>query len=580
MSGEMATPGRRLALRDAAMAGLVASGAGLGLVLGAADLLQVPGFLGALADGFTRYVPLPLLRSILAVFGPDAKGLLFVAVACGVVAGGTVLGVVLEATGAVRSPLWADERLLGGVVALLLLVGGAIGPIFLVGSLVAVALTLLAGVAGRRSVVLATLAWLLCEIVVFPLFGEGIFGEALAVNPTALHGPLAAGCLAYAAFYVGTVETGITSSQRPRGESAGLRIARRQFLARAVRIVGLVALASSGFSLVLQVLANAAANRPLVASGALDPYGPTPAVTPLGRFYVVSIDLVAPSLDASNWRLAVGGLVRNPRAYTLAELHALPRVEGYRTLECISSVLTIPDDLISNQWWAGVRLGTVLSAAQADPRAAWVIWASADGYTESLPLADALDPRTWLAYEMGSRGTPLPIEHGYPLRALIAGRYGMKQPKWLTAITLADHDVPGYWEQRGWDEQALVRTYSRIDFPAQFATVPAASPFTVYGVAFAGARGISKVEASPDAGHTWLAADLEPITADGPVGALTWRPWRARLTIRAEGPTTLLCRAVDGNGRLQDSALSAPLPGGATGYCAVPVTALRGTPSF
>ncbi|MDA8202457.1 MAG: hypothetical protein M0Z49_06825 [Chloroflexi bacterium] len=144
----------------------------------------------------------------------------------------------------------------------------------------------------------------------------------------------------------------------------------------------------------------------------------------------------------------------------------------------------------------------------------------------------------------------------------------------------SDHDVPWYWEQRGWDEQALVRTYSRIDFPAQFATVPAASPFTVYGVAFGGARGISKVEASPDAGHTWLVAELEPIAPDGPVGALTWRPWRARLTVRIESATTLLCWAADGEGRLQDPAPSAPLSGGATGHCAEPVTALRGMPSF
>ncbi len=580
MADEMLTPGRRLVLRDAAIAGLVASGAGLGLVLGAADLLQVPGFIGALADGTTRYVPLPLLRAILAVFGPDAKGLLFLAVACGVGAGGVILGVFLEATGAARSPFWADERLLGGVVALLLLVGGAIGPIFLVGSLVAVVLALLAGAAGRRSVVLATLTWLLCEIVIFPMFGEGIFGEALAVNPTALHGPLAAGCLVYAAFYVGTLETGRSASPRPGTEGAGLRMARRQLLARVLRFVGLGALASSGLSLVLQALANAAANRPPAGSGALGPYGPTPAVTPLRHFYVVSIDLVAPKLDTSSWRLSIGGLVRNPHAYALDELHALPRVEGYRTLECISSVLTVPDDLISNQWWAGVRLGTVLSVAQPAPGAAWVIWTSADGYTESLPLADALDPRTWLAYEMGTRGTPLSVEHGYPLRALIPGRYGMKQPKWLTGVTLADHDIPGYWEQRGWDEQALVRTYSRIDFPRQFATVPAFSPFTVYGVAFAGVRGISKVEISPDAGHTWLVAELEPITPGGPVGALTWRPWRAQLTVQVEGAATLVCRAVDGDGRVQDPAQSPPLPRGATGYCAVPVTALRGAARF
>src|SRR5438034_5486859 len=127
---------------------------------------------------------------------------------------------------------------------------------------------------------------------------------------------------------------------------------------------------------------------------------------------------------------------------------------------------------------------------------------------------------------MGPPGTPLKPEHGAPLRVIIAGRYGMKQPKWLTAIQLSDHDEDGYWEQRGWDRTAAVRVYSRIDLPTDGDSLPAGRPFGIFGIANSGDRGISRVEVSTDDGQTWKDAEIERSDSDPAITDVTWVRWR------------------------------------------------------
>jgi hypothetical protein len=201
-----------------------------------------------------------------------------------------------------------------------------------------------------------------------------------------------------------------------------------------------------------------------------------------------------------------------------------------------------------------------------------VLLRSADGYTESMPLEVARDEDTWLVSEMGSPGTPLPRDHGFPLRVLIAGRYGMKQPKYLTGIELASEDDPGYWEQRGWDETASIRTYSRIDAPVEGEDVPVGQGFGVYGIAAAGDRGVARVEVSVDDGATWTDAELEPL-GEGTSG-ITWRRWRATVSVPAAGRAVLVARATDGAGGVQDAEVRPPLPSGATGLHRVAVSAI------
>jgi len=300
-------------------------------------------------------------------------------------------------------------------------------------------------------------------------------------------------------------------------------------------------------------------------------FGPTAAQTPVPEFYQVNKNLLPTIVEEADWSLQVDGLVDRPRAYTLAELKALPVQEGYRTLECISFDIVGGDDLIGNQHWRGVRVSELLDEVGVQPAASWVLWEAADGYTESLPLAIARDDQTWIAWEMG--GAPLTQEHGFPARVLIAGRFGMKQPKWVSRLQLADHDQDGYWEQRGWDREAVVLTMSRIDHPRPGDSVPVGAPFTVYGIANSGDRGIARVELSPDDGATWLQAELEDASAP-PLGPQTWVRWRVDVTRTSAGPARLVVRATDGEGMLQEQRETPPLPSGATGWHAIRVVAV------
>src|SRR5262249_21619072 len=146
-----------------------------------------------------------------------------------------------------------------------------------------------------------------------------------------------------------------------------------------------------------------------------------------------------------------------------------------------------------------------------------VVFVTVSGYADSISVGEAMDPSTLVI--VGLNGRPLPVEHGYPARVLAVGTYGMKNPKWLTQIQVVSPPYPGFWEHRGWSKEATVRTNSRIDVPT--AGTRTSEIKTVAGIAFAGDRGISKVEVSFDSGASWHAAALK--TALSPY---TWRLWR------------------------------------------------------
>jgi len=521
--------------RDVFLAGLLAGAAALLLLLAGRTVSGTPGFLEAVADGVVGYVPLEVFEALLGLLGPYAKGLAFAGVALGTALAGGLAGVALRR---------ALPRSRPGGAGLL----GHIPDVLLV----------------------AAVAWLLAEVVVLPLAGAGLFGAARRVDPAALHVPLLWAALAFGAFFVGIL-TGTAAAPAEAGETAtpsspGRLLARRTLLGRAFTLAGLGALVLSSGSVVLEVLS--AARKPpgggATGGDTTTGFGPTPALTPPDDFYVVGKNVLPVAVDAASWRLRLDGLVEHPQAWTLDELRAKPRHEAFRTLECISYQVVPGDDLIGNQRFAGVRLADLLDEAGVRPGARFLHFESADGYTESLPLEVGRHADTWVADEMGPPGTPLTADHGFPARLLIAGRFGMKQPKWLARITLAADDLRGYWEQRGWDEQAIVRTMSRIDTPGPGAGVVAGAPLPVYGIANSGDRGIARVEVSADDGATWTDAELEPLAA--PLGPLTWVRWRASVTVPASGPALLVARATDGRGETQDGTPRSPLPSGATGW--------------
>jgi hypothetical protein len=212
-----------------------------------------------------------------------------------------------------------------------------------------------------------------------------------------------------------------------------------------------------------------------------------------------------------------------------------------------------------------VPLRTLLERAGLKAEAHKVVLRAYDGYSTAIPLRRCWRTQTFLAYEMN--GHPLPERHGFPLRAVIPGYYGMKQPKWLTDIQIVAHDYQGYWEERGWADEALVKTWSRIDVPTHRSQIPAHGAL-IGGIAFAGDRGISKVEYSSDGGATWLEAGLKPA-----LSPYAWTLWMGMLVLPAEGAYLLAVRATDGEGNVQDGRVSEPLPDGVSGYHKVRVIA-------
>ena len=276
-------------------------------------------------------------------------------------------------------------------------------------------------------------------------------------------------------------------------------------------------------------------------------------ITPVGDFYVVSKNIGGdPVVDASSWRLNLPG-----RSLTYDELLALPSHELELTLECISN--EIGGTLISNGSWKGPRVSDVLALTSAPSNASWMLMESADGYTESFQLRD-LTPDHLLATHLN--GSPLTSMHGFPARFIFPGRYGMKQPKWVTRIGFSASDKPGYWENNGWDERAIVKTMSRIDRPSDGAALAAGS-IQFGGIAFAGSRRISGVELSWDGGRSWQPANLQ-----AEFSPYAWRFWQLSTNIAA-GHYTVKVRARDGEGTLQPSQSAPTLPNGADGYHAI-----------
>jgi DMSO/TMAO reductase YedYZ molybdopterin-dependent catalytic subunit len=166
-------------------------------------------------------------------------------------------------------------------------------------------------------------------------------------------------------------------------------------------------------------------------------------------FYVTSYG-GTPNVDANHWRLKIHGLVHQPLTLTYAELTRMPSIRRTLTLECIGNP---PDgNAIGNAEWTGLELRPLLDRIGIKPNAVYAAMRGADGYYTGVPVAELIRPENWLVYRMN--GEPLPHEHGFPLRIFIPGKYGMKQPKWLTEIELVDTPFTGYWEARGWSNEA------------------------------------------------------------------------------------------------------------------------------
>jgi DMSO/TMAO reductase YedYZ molybdopterin-dependent catalytic subunit len=295
---------------------------------------------------------------------------------------------------------------------------------------------------------------------------------------------------------------------------------------------------------------------PAPATASLDVEGISPLITPNGGFFRIDTAFRLPRIDPDTHVVRTTGLVDQPYALSYDQLLEMADTEADVTLTCVSN--EVGGELIGNARWQGIPLERVLDRAGVQARATQVVGRAVDGWTAGFPL-QVLDGRPALI-AVGMNGEPLPVEHGFPVRLVIAGLYGyVSDTKWLAEIELTTFDAyDAYWVRRGWAREGPIETQSRIDVPRHRASL-AAGPVAVAGVAWAGERGIDRVEVSVD-DRAWEQAELADELA-----STTWRQWRLRWDAEP-GEHTLRVRATDGTGQTQTDRVSPPAPDGATGH--------------
>jgi DMSO/TMAO reductase YedYZ molybdopterin-dependent catalytic subunit len=316
-------------------------------------------------------------------------------------------------------------------------------------------------------------------------------------------------------------------------------------------------------SAVTQAIASLRLPRPAVTAAPLPPGtdldipGLTPFVTPNPAFYLVDIELVLPQVAPTNWSLRIHGMVEREIEISFAELIRRPLIEAWVTLCCVSNPVGGP--YIGNAKWLGASLGDLIREARPLAGADQILSTSVDGYTCGTPVQAVLDgPHALLA--VGMNDQPLPVAHGFPARMVVPGLYGyVSATKWVTDIKLTTFSSEiSYWAQRGWSQQATIKTESRIDVPTGTKAIKAGRT-QIAGIAWAQHRGIDAVHVRVDSGP-WNQATLAAVP-----GIDTWRQWIWDWDA-TPGSHLIEARATDDTGYTQTSFQEPTEPNGATGY--------------
>lgn len=289
----------------------------------------------------------------------------------------------------------------------------------------------------------------------------------------------------------------------------------------------------------------------------------SPIVTPNPDFYRIDTAIVVPSVDVNDWKLSVSGMVDRPYEMTFAELIGIGLVETPVTLSCVSN--KVGGHLVDNAVWRGVPLADVLNRAGVQRGATQIVGRSVDNWNSGFPTELAFDGRTALV-AVAMNGEPLPREHGFPARLVIAGLYGyVSATKWLEEIRLTTWEgFDSYWVPRGWAKRGPIKTQSRIDVPRRSARVRRGR-VAIAGIAWAPTKSIARVEVQVD-DNPWVTAELSKNMSIN-----SWRQW-VYAWDATSGKHRIRCRATDGTGYTQTSELRPPAPDGATGWHTIEVT--------
>jgi DMSO/TMAO reductase YedYZ molybdopterin-dependent catalytic subunit len=303
-------------------------------------------------------------------------------------------------------------------------------------------------------------------------------------------------------------------------------------------------------------------------------------LTPTQLFYIRS-HFSAPKLDLASYQLRIDGAVRKPFSLSYKELRDMPSETRVAILECAgnSRVFLVPQargaqwelGAVGNAEWTGVPLTALLERAGVEEDACEIVLEGADqgtvaeepvppdpiSYARSLPRDKAMQPEVLIAYQMN--GADLSQDHGYPVRAIVPGQYGMASVKWLTHIHLVREPFRGYWQTSDyayWDHldgkpvrRALgqMKVKSEIFRPSVYEILGANQVYTIFGAAWAGETEVTEIAVSTDGGQTWAEAQfLDPIQRHA------WRRWKFDwLTPKKPGRYTLIARAKGADGSVQ-----------------------------
>jgi DMSO/TMAO reductase YedYZ molybdopterin-dependent catalytic subunit len=307
-----------------------------------------------------------------------------------------------------------------------------------------------------------------------------------------------------------------------------------------------------------------ASPAPALANGTDLGRSEVPFITSNGSFYRVDTALTIPQVAPANWSLRVHGLVDNEIRLTYDDLIALPLIERWITLACVSN--EVGGGLIGNTKWLGAPLADILREAGVHSSADQLVSRSSDGMSIGTPTAVVMDGRDAML-AIGMNGQPLPVEHGFPVRMVVPGLYGyVSACKWIVdieATTFAKYAA--YWVAEGWIQKAPIQLASRIDTPRPGSQVTVNQAVSIAGVAWEQHIGVSAVEIQLDNG-AWERARLAPVPSID-----TWQQWLYTWTPTTTGPHTIRVRAIDKRGQVQSGTDAEPYPGAASGWHTISV---------
>ena len=280
-----------------------------------------------------------------------------------------------------------------------------------------------------------------------------------------------------------------------------------------------------------------------------------------------------PSVDISKWELIVDGIVESIGEFTYSDIVEMPSKTIPVTMECAGNNRTdlyppvsgnkFQGGAVSTAIWAGVPLNLILKTLGIGRNVKEIIFEGLDSgipdghkkespYGRSLPIETGMHPDTILAYEMN--GEPLPVDHGYPLRLVVPGWYGMASVKWLKRISLVDYKYEGFFQKDRYiieqkDSEPLPLTSMKIKSlfsKPRHGEICNYGENKITGLAWSGTGKVERVEISDDFGKTWSVAQLSDLSHE-----YTWQQWTFKWEANKKGHNTLMVRAGDDKGNIQ-----------------------------